>query len=98
MIAISPLLIYSKNSCLEEVNEEDRAERIKHAISQCTSSMINMVFVCNGRPIHSVDIVAVKAMYGMEIIEKKKTRNVDSEDMVMNFLSNVELFHTKMIL
>ena len=61
--------------------------------------MINMVFSCNGRPITSVDVVAMKAMYGMEIIEKTRTfSNVDSEDMMMNFLSNVELFHTKMIL
>ena len=60
-----------------------------------------MVFACNGRPISSVDVEAVKAMYGTEIIEKTKLgtfSNVDSEDMVMNFLSNVELFHTKMIL
>ena len=61
-----------------------------------------MVFECNGRPIPSVDVVAVKAMYGMGIIEKSKLgmfSNVDSEDdSVMNFLSNVELFHTKMIL
>ena len=38
-------------------------------------------------------------MYGTEIIEKTKLGtflNVDSEDMVMNFLSNVELNHTKM--
>ena len=63
--------------------------------------MINMVFACNGRPIPSVDVVTVKAMYGTEIIEKTKLgifSNVDSEDMVMNFLSNIELFHTKMIL
>ena len=32
--------------------------------------MINMVFACNGKPIPSVDVVAVKAMYGTEIIEK----------------------------
>ena len=91
----------TQHSCLEEVSEEDRTERIKHAISQCTSGMINMVFACNGRPIPSVDVVAVKAMYGTEIIEKTKLgtfSNVDSEDMVLNFLSNVELFHTKMIL
>ena len=45
--------------------------------------------------------MTVKAMFGTEIIEKTKLgtfSNVDSEDMVMNFLSNVELFHTKMIL
>ena len=91
----------TQHSCLEEVSEEDRTERIKHAISQCTSGMINMVFACNGRPIPSVDVVAVKAMYGTEIIEKTKLgtfSNVDSEDMVLNFFSNVELFHTKMIL
>ena len=38
--------------------------------------MINMVFACNGRPIPSVDVEAVKAMYGTEIIEKIKTRNI----------------------
>ena len=65
--------------------------------------MINMVFACNGRPIPSVDVETVKAMYGTEIIEEKNTKklgtfsNGDSEDMVMNFLFNVELFHTKMI-
>ena len=60
-----------------------------------------MVFACNGRPIPSVDVVAMKAMYETAIIEKTKLgtfSNVDSEDMVMNFLSNVELVHTKMIL
>ena len=64
--------------------------------------MINMISACNERPIPSIDVVAVKAiMYGTEIIEETKLgtfSNVDSEDMVMNFLSNVELFHTKMIL
>ena len=63
--------------------------------------MINMVFACNGRLIPYVDVVAVKAMYGTEIIGKTilgTFSNVDSEDMVMNFLSNVELFHTKMLL
>ena len=91
----------TQHSCLEEVSEEDRTERIKHVISQCTSGMINMVFACNWRPISSVDVVVVKAMYGTEIIEKTKLgtfSNVDSEDMVMHFISNVELFHTKMIL
>ena len=91
----------TQHSCLEEVSEEDRTDRIKHVISQCTSDMINMVFACNGRPISSVDVEAVKAMYGTEIIEKTTLgtfSNVDSEDMVMNFLFNVELFHTKMIL
>ena len=57
----------TQHSCLEEVSEEDRTDRIKHAISQCTSGMINMVFACNGRPISSVDAEAVKAMYGTEI-------------------------------
>ena len=91
----------TQHSCLEEVSEEDRTYIIKHAISQCTSGMINMVFACYGRHISSVDVEAVKAMYGTEIIEKTKLgtfSNVDSEDMVMNFLSNVELYHTKMIL
>ena len=61
--------------------------------------MINMVYACNGRPIPSVDVEAVKAMYETEMIEKTKLgtfSNVNSKDMVMNFLSNVELFHTKM--
>ena len=59
-----------------------------------------MVFACNGRPIPSVDVEAVKAMYGTKLIGKKlgTFSNVDSEDMVMNFLSNEESFHTKMIL
>ena len=39
----------TQHLCLEEVSEEDRTERIKHVISQCTSGMINMVFACNGR-------------------------------------------------
>ena len=60
-----------------------------------------MVFACNERPVPSVAVVIVKAIYGTEIIEKTKLgtfSNVDSEDIVMNFLSNVELFHTKLIL
>ena len=63
--------------------------------------IINTVFACNGRLIPSVDGVVVKAMYGTKIIEKTKLGTfsiVDSEDMVMNFLSNAELFHTKIIL
>ena len=63
--------------------------------------MINMVFACNGRPIIYVDVEAVKAMYETEIIEKTKLGtilNVNSKDMVMNFLSNVELFHIKITL
>ena len=89
----------TRHSYLEEVGKEDRTERIKHSISQCTSGMISMLFACNGRPISSADVEAMKAMYGTEIIDKIGTfSNVDSEDMVMNFLSNVELFHTKMIL
>ena len=51
-----------------------------------------MVFACNGKPILHVDVVAVKDMYGTEIIEKTKLgtfSNVDSEDTVMDFLSNV---------
>ena len=58
MIAILPSLI-------------SRTDRIKHAISLCTFGMINMVFACNGRPIPAVDGVAVKLMYGTEIIEKQ---------------------------
>ena len=61
--------------------------------------MINMVFACNGRPIPSVEVIA---MYGTEIVEKITKlgtfSNVDSEEMVMNFISNVELYHTNMIL
>ena len=60
----------TQHPCLEEVSEEDRTYIIKHAISQFTSGMINMVFACNGRPIPSVDVEAVKAMYGTEITEK----------------------------
>ena len=37
------LLTHHKPNMLEEVSEEDRTDRIKHAISQCTSGMINMV-------------------------------------------------------
>ena len=88
----------TQHSCLEEVSKEDRTDRIKNVISQCTSGMINMVFACNGKPIPSVDVEAVKALYGTEIIDKTKQgtfSNVDSENMVINFLSNVELFHTK---
>ena len=54
--------------------------------------MINMVFVCNGRPILSVDVVALKTMCGTESIEKTNLvtfSNVESEDMVLNFLSNI---------
>ena len=79
----------TQHSCLEEVSEEDRTYIIKHAISQCRSGMINMVCACNGRLIPSVDVEAAKAMYGTEIIEKTQLRtfsNVDSDDMVMNFL------------
>ena len=61
----------TQHPCLEEVSDEDRTARIKHVISKCTSGMINMVCACNGRPIPSVDDVAVKAMYGTEIIGKK---------------------------
>ena len=57
-----------QHSCLEEVNEEDRTYRIKHAISQCSSGMISMVFACNGIPIPCVDVKTVIAMYGTEII------------------------------
>ena len=71
----------TQHSCLKEVSEEDRTDRIKHAISLCTSGMINMVVACNGRPIPSVDVVAVKAMYVTEIIEKTK----------FGILSNVDL-------
>ena len=67
--------LQTQHSCLEEVSEEDRTDRIKHAISLCTSARINMVFACNGRPIISVDVVAVKAMYGTEII-RKKVKNI----------------------
>ena len=90
----------NQHLCLEEVSEEDRTDRIKHVISLCTSGMIYMVFSCNGGPIHSVDI-AMKAIYGTQIIEPPTLgtfSNVDSEYLVMNFLSNVELFHNKMIL
>ena len=61
-----------QHTCLEEVSEADRADIIKHVISLCTSGMINIVFACNERPILSVDVVSVKAMYGMEIIEDTK--------------------------
>ena len=64
-------LSQTQHSCLEEVSEEDRTDRIKHVISQCTSGMIYMVFACNGRSIPSVDVEAVEAMYGTEIIEKQ---------------------------
>ena len=61
----------TQHSCLKEVSEEDRTDRIKHVISQCTSGMISMAFACNGRPIPYVDVEAVKAMYGTEINERK---------------------------
>ena len=64
--------------------------------------MINMVFALNVRLIPSVDVIVVKAMYGTEIIEKLNYEHSGTSTqetvMVMNFLSNVELFHTKMIL
>ena len=64
-------------SCLEEVSKEDRSDRLKHVISQCTSGMNNMVFACKERLIPSVDVEAVKAMYGTELIEKKyKTTSI----------------------
>ena len=66
-------LSQTQHSCLEEVSEKDRTDRIKHAISLSASGMINMVFACNGRLIRSVDVVAV---YGTEIIGKNKTRNI----------------------
>ena len=83
----------TQHSCLEEVIDEDRTDGLKHVISLCTSGVINMVCACNGRPIPSVDVETVKVMYETEIIEKTKIgtfTNVDSEDMVMNCLSNVE--------
>ena len=52
-----------QQTCLKEVSEEDSADIIKHAISLCTSGVINMVFAYNGRPTPSVDVVSVKAMY-----------------------------------
>ena len=64
-------LFQIQHTCLGEVSEEVRAHIIKHANSISTASMINMFFACNGRPIPSVDIVTVKALYGMEIIKIK---------------------------
>ena len=88
----------TQHSCLEEVSEEDRTYRIKHGISPCACGMINMVFACNGRPIPYVDVVAVKAMYGTEIIEYTKLETfskVDSEDMVMYFYLMLNYFTPK---
>ena len=55
--------------------------------------MINLVFVCNRRPIPSTDVDTLKVMYRMEIIEK--IIYIDSENMVMIFLSYLEFFLTK---
>ena len=62
----------AQHSCLEEFSEEDRTYIMEHSILLFRSGMINRVFACNGRSIPSVDVVAVKVMYGMEIIEKNK--------------------------
>ena len=35
-----------------------------------------MIFVCNGRPISSIDVMSVKAMYGMDIRGKNKCMNI----------------------
>ena len=48
-----------------------RRDRKQHVISLCIFCMVNRGLACNGRPIPSVNVVAVKAMYGTEIIEKK---------------------------
>ena len=85
----------TQHRCLDPVDEETTRIRIDQCLAKCTGELIRMVYASNNRTMPNIQVSAVLEIHGQLIKDNFQLGNigtVSTEEMIMNFMLNVDPF------
>ena len=86
----------TQHRCLDPVDEETARIRIDQCLVKCTGELIRMVYASNNRTMPNIQVSSVLEIHGQLIIDDFQLGNigtVKTEEMIMNFMLNIDPFH-----
>ena len=89
-------LTQTQHRCLDPVDEETTRIRIDQCLAKCTGELIRMVYASNNRTMQNIQVSAVLEIHGHLIKDNFQLGNigtVSTEEMIMNFMLNIDPFH-----
>ena len=85
----------TQHRCLDPMDEETTRIRIDQCLAKCTGELIRMVYASNNRTMPNIEVSSELEIHGQLIKYNFQLGNigtVSTEDMIMNFMLNIDPF------